>query len=228
MNYDRILVFGAHPDDEIAMAGTMAKLSAAGTEVYVAIYTDGSEGYPDPAMRDLIVETRAREQEECDRILGVTKRYRLNRPDMGLVNDKETFKETMRIIREARPDAIFNHGPDEIHRDHLNTHRIVVEARWQAAEPVAAELGPPWLTPHLFYYKNVRDRRPMIRFEVSETAYKRLEAVASQVSQLAVFRRTREDLLAEAERLRTSGEKHYETFWPSEYETWSDFPPKGL
>ncbi len=228
MDYDRILVFGAHPDDEIAMAGTMAKMTAAGTAVYVAIYTDGSEGYPRPEMKDTIVAMRTAEQAECDRIIGVKKRYRFQWPDMGLVNDKETFKESIRVIREVRPDAIFTHGPDEMHRDHLNAHLIVVEARWQAAEPVAAELGPSWVTPHLFYYKAVRERRPAIRIDISQTAHKRFEALAAQESQHTVFRRTKEELLAEAERVRTSDAKHYETFWPSEHEVWSDFPPKGL
>ena len=48
MNYTRILVFGAHPDDEIRMAGTMAKLSAQGAQVVMAIFTNGSEGLSTP------------------------------------------------------------------------------------------------------------------------------------------------------------------------------------
>ena len=48
MTYRRVLVFGAHPDDETTMAGTMARLAFGGTKVYVAILTDGREGYPKP------------------------------------------------------------------------------------------------------------------------------------------------------------------------------------
>ena len=63
MNYQRILVFGAHPDDEQTMAGTMAKMADMGVEVYVAIFTDGREGYPEPWMKDRIVEMRRAEGE---------------------------------------------------------------------------------------------------------------------------------------------------------------------
>ena len=35
MDYERILVFGAHPDDELMMSGTMAKLAHQGVEVAV-------------------------------------------------------------------------------------------------------------------------------------------------------------------------------------------------
>ena len=84
MNYERILVFGAHPDDEQTMAGTMAKLTDLGVEVYVAIFTDGREGYPEPWMREKIVEMRRAEGEASDRVLGVKERYRFERPDTGL------------------------------------------------------------------------------------------------------------------------------------------------
>ncbi|MBC7289422.1 MAG: PIG-L family deacetylase, partial [Armatimonadetes bacterium] len=113
MNYSSILVFGAHPDDEITMAGTMAKLASLGVRVLVCTCTDGSEGYPNPDWRDRIVEMRRQEMAECDKVLGVAYRYRLDRPDMALENNKENFKAIMRIIREARPDAVFTHGPED-------------------------------------------------------------------------------------------------------------------
>ena len=103
MDYERVLVCGAHPDDEVAMAGTIAKLSGRGVQVFVLIFTDGCEGYPEPELRERIVEVRRREQDACDRILGVHRRIRLDRPDMALENDKDTFLECLRIIREIRP-----------------------------------------------------------------------------------------------------------------------------
>ena len=100
MKYQRILVFAAHPDDEITMAGTMARAAAEGVRVAVVQMTDGSEGYPSPDMRAQIVELRRAEAEECNRVLGIARRVFLDRPDMGLVNDKETLKECIRVIRE--------------------------------------------------------------------------------------------------------------------------------
>ncbi|MFQ5810577.1 MAG: PIG-L deacetylase family protein, partial [Armatimonadota bacterium] len=182
MNYETILVFGAHPDDEITMGGAMAKLSQQGAEVVVVIMTDGCEGYPREDMRDTIVELRRQEMAECDKVLGIRRRIAVGKPDMGLVNDKETLQECVRIIREVRPDALFTHGPHEHHRDHVNTHAISIEAQWHAGEPVVAALGAPYLTPHVYYYKGVMDRRPSVVIDVSDTAHLKSLARGTQVS----------------------------------------------
>ena len=62
MDYERVLVFGAHPDDEMTMAATMAKMVSAGTQLYICIMTDGCEGYPKPEWKDKIVAMRKQEQ----------------------------------------------------------------------------------------------------------------------------------------------------------------------
>lgn len=213
MNYQRILVFGAHPDDEQTMAATMAKLSDMGVEVCVAIYTDGSEGYPEPDMKDDIVEIRRKEGEASDRLLGIKERYRFERPDMALVNDKETFQETIQLIRRIRPDAIFTHGPHDRHRDHINTSKISLEAAWQAGQPVGAGLGESWKTPHVLFYKGISDRPPDIRYDITGYAHKQVESRATQVSQHTLWGRTKEDMLEEARRIEEANEPTSDTFW---------------
>ncbi len=228
MNYSTVLVFGAHPDDEITMAGTIAKLASMGVRVLVCTCTDGCEGYPRPEWRDKIVEMRRKESEECDKVLGIAHRYRLDRPDMALENNKENFKAIIEVIRDARPDAIFTHGPEDFHRDHRAVAELVLEAAWQAGEPVAAELGEPWVTPHVFYYKGIRSRLPDIIYDVSDFAHKRFEALATQVSQHTLFGKTREDFLAEAERVKKAAEagtKYTENFWLTDRCHLTDFPP---
>jgi len=228
VNYERILVCGAHPDDELTMAATMAKLADQGCEVYVCISTDGCEGYPKPEWKDKIVEMRRQEQEECDKVLGIKQRYHIGAPDMGLENNKQYFQRFIEVIREVRPQALFTHGPHEYHRDHRGTHELALEAVWQAGQPVSADLGQPWVTPHVFYYKGVADRRAMFRVDVSEYAHKRLEARATQVSQHTLFGMTREEFLRQAEELKRAGGKHYDTFWPTERMVFNDLPPKDL
>ena len=230
MNYRRILVFGAHPDDEIRMAGTMAKLAASGVQVFVAIMTDGSEGFPDPTWRDRIVAMRAAEMEECDQVLGITKRFRINCPDMGLVHGKQVFKDCIRAVREAKPDAVFTHGPTGINPDHLATFQITVPAVWQAGQPVAADLGESWQVRHLYYYKevetSVRAVGPTVTFDVTGYDHYPLLANATQVSQHTLFGRTRAELEAEAERVRLANRPAAETFWMSERFRLVDFPPR--
>ncbi|MGQ9733253.1 MAG: PIG-L deacetylase family protein [Candidatus Zipacnadales bacterium] len=228
MDYERVVVFGAHPDDEITMAAAIAKMADLGVEVTVAIYTDGCEGYPDPNMADTIVERRADEQRACDEVLGIARRVRFGRPDMALMNDKETFLDTIRLIREVRPDAIFTHGPYDNHRDHRNTHAISVEARWQAGQPVAARLGAPWVTPYLYYYKAVHDPLPRIEWDVTGYAHKRLEALATQESQHILFGRTKQSFLDEASRIQAERPRAYLTFWIAENECWQEVPPRRV
>ena len=228
MNYQRVLVFGAHPDDEIAMAGTMAKLADQGCEVHVCISTDGSEGYPKPEWRDQIVALRKQEQHDCDQVLGVARRHHIDAPDMGLTNDKATFRAFIRVIREVRPEAIFTHGPHDTHRDHLNTHAISIEAAWQAGQPVSADLGEPWATRHVFYYKAVADQRACFMVNVTGYAHKPAEARATQVSQHVLFNRDREQFLAEAEAIQQSPGPYFERFWPTERMVFHDLPPREL
>lgn len=225
MNYQRVMVFAAHADDEITMAGTIARLSSEGVRVVVVQMTDGCEGYPRPEMRESIVAVRKEEAAACDKVLGIARRVMLMRPDMALVNDKETLQECIRAIREERPQAIFTHGPVDRHRDHRNTHALSVEARWHAGEPVAAALGASFYAPHLYYYKGVTGVLPQIRFDVTATAHKRFESLATQVSQHTLFKSTREELLARAEEVRKAAEPRFESFWFAEWNDFHDFPP---
>jgi len=228
MDFERIMVFGAHPDDEIAMSGTMAKLAGLGVRVVAVTMTNGCEGYPSLDMRDTIVARRAREAAECDKVLGIARRVILDVEDMGLVNDKATLQQCIRLIREEKPEAVFTHGPVERHRDHLNTHAISVEARWHAGEPVAMALGEQWYPRHLYYYKGVSSGLPQVHYDVTGYAHKRYEALATQVSQHTLFGRTRDDFLAEAKRVQSQGARAIETFWLAETEGLHDFVPKGL
>jgi len=225
VNYRRILVFAAHPDDEMAMAGTIRKLSDLGVEVHVCVSTDGCEGYPVAEWKDDIVKMRMQEQAEADKVMGVHKRHHIGSPDMGLVNDKQTFLKFIEIVRKVRPDAAFTHGPDDRHRDHVNTCHISLEALWQAAEPVSMELGPAWNTPHIYYYTAVKGQPPHILYDCTGYAHIPCLARATQVSQHVLWNCTRQELEAEAERLRQANEPYCERFWMTDRMVLTDFPP---
>jgi len=228
MDYKRVLVFGAHPDDELTMAPTMAMLADRGVEVYICIATNGSEGYPRPEWRDQIVAMRAQEMIEADRLIGTTERICIGADDMGLTNDKPTFKAFIEVIRRVRPHVIFTHGPHDMHRDHLATHAISIEAAWQAGSPVSAELGETWRTPYILYYKAVQDRQPDIVLDVRAWAHIRPLTQATQVSQLTLWNTTVEQLEAEGERLRHSDAPFTNTFWFYERTHLSYLPPLEL
>ena len=213
MDYSRILVFGAHPDDELTMAPTMAMLAERGVEVYICISTNGSEGYPKQEWKDEIVSLRAQEQADAAALIGTRERICIGADDKGLTNDIASCKEFIRVVRQARPDVVFTHGPHDMHRDHLNTHALSIEAVWQAANPVSMELGEQWRTPYIFYYKGVADRQPDIVLDVRNWAHVRPLTQATQRTQLTLWNTTDEKLQAEANRLRNSEAPYTNTFW---------------
>lgn len=223
MNYRKIMVFAAHPDDELVMAPAMAKFVSLGVDVVIMLMTDGCEGYPRPEMQDEIVAVRRQEAAEADKIMG-TRRLHLARPDMALVNDKETLLEVIAAIRRERPDAIFTHGAEERHRDHLATHFISLEAAWQGGEPVSAALGEPWITPHQWYYKNMGSRPADLIWDVTGFAHYRQLTLATQVSQHILFGRDRQAFLDEAEHLKAENAKATAAFWVTGRTALKDFP----
>jgi len=224
MDYKRIIVFGAHPDDELRMAAPIAKMSAEGTQVTVVIFTDGSEGYPRIEMKDTIVQTRAAECREAQKVLGVHRYVNIGAPDMGLVNNKETLKKVIAVIREVRPEAMFTHGEKERHRDHIATHELSLEATWHAGEPVSAELGEPWKTLHLYYYKNTALDGPAVTYDATDYAHVIPLVYATQVSQHTLFKRSREEYLADAERIKSNPPKTVNRFIMHPWTVLSAFP----
>lgn len=223
MNYRRIMVFAAHPDDELLMAPAMAKMASLGVDVVIALMTDGCEGYPDPGMKDEIVALRRQEAVEADRVMG-TRRLSFGYPDMGLVNDKETFLRVLAAIRQERPDAIFTQGNVDSHRDHLATHDLSLEAAWQAGQPVSTALGEPWKTPQVWYYKNLGARPPDLVWDVTGFAHHRQLTLATQLSQHVLFGRDAQSFLDEAERIKTAAEPASQSFWMTGKTALKDFP----
>ncbi|MCS7180447.1 MAG: PIG-L family deacetylase, partial [bacterium] len=161
-------------------------------------------------------------------VLGPGRQIFLDIPDMALTNNKETLKQCIKIIREEKPDAIFTHGPVDNHRDHINTYFISVEARWHAGEPVAIELGNPWYTKYLYYYKGIMDGLPSIIVDITDVAEKKYEALITQVSQYKIFRKNKKDFLSEIEIIKKTRPKKIEQFWISDKVIISDFLPKEI
>ena len=59
----KILLIGAHPDDDSRSHGTLAMLQANGNEVWVALLTTGNVGTQDPDMSRYELATVRRQEE---------------------------------------------------------------------------------------------------------------------------------------------------------------------
>jgi LmbE family N-acetylglucosaminyl deacetylase len=195
-DWKRVLVFGAHIDDEIiGPGGTIARLSKAGSQVWVVTFTGGAKdtGYSRVDLKDSIADLRRAEAAFADQVLGIKERIFLGKPSQGVVNDTATYQECVRLIRQIKPDVILSHWSEDKHRDHRAVSELTDEARWKAWDHVLADLGEPFYTPEFYYYEILElFPHPTILVDITETFADKLAAMDTMTSQLDVLPNVKE------------------------------------
>lgn len=186
---ERVLVFGAHPDDEIiGPGGTIARLSEEGAKVTVVTFTAGETAYTTPDMKGKMAEARMAEAKKCDAILGIDERIVLGHPCQGVTNDTDTYQRCVGIIRDKRPDLILSHHPEDKHRDHRTVAEIVDEVRWKATERVLSDLGEPWYCSYMLYYEVLElFQYPSFVVDITDQYRKKVDAMKSQATQVEMM-----------------------------------------
>lgn len=116
-----VLAVGAHPDDvELALGGTIARLSAGGVRVVMVVVCVPNE-----------LKTRLREVSRSAEILGAELRV-LVADRTCRVEDLKTYELVEKLDalnREFRPAAVFTHGPVEFHNDHVLVHNACLSSQ---------------------------------------------------------------------------------------------------
>lgn len=141
----RIMVIGAHPDDnESKTGGTAAKYRTLGHHVKYVYATNGDTGHFKIGGGSL---ARIRAEEACQAcaIIGIEPMV-LDIHNNGLEADIPTRERFIRIIREYRPDIIITHRPNDYHPDHRRTSMLVQDCSYAVRVPNVCPL-----TPHLEY-----------------------------------------------------------------------------
>ncbi len=121
-----ILAIGAHGDDlEMFCGGTLALYAQRGDNVTMCVVTDG-RGRPkgDP---DQIAAIRKAEAQASADVIGARLVW-LAIPDGSLWFDAPTRHLFIETIREAQPDVMITHPPEDYHPDHKTTCRLVMDA----------------------------------------------------------------------------------------------------
>ncbi len=188
--WKRVLVFGAHVDDEVlGPGGTIARLVDLGAEVTVVTFTGGKDtGYALPEWKDKITEMRRLEAAAADRILGVKERIFLGHPVQEVPNDAATYRECVRLIRWLKPDVILTHWSEDKHRDHRAVSALTDEARWKAWDHVLADLGEPYWTPELYFYELLElFPPPSLLVDITDTIERKVAAMEQMPTQLLVL-----------------------------------------
>jgi len=131
-----LLVVGAHPDDEVLIAGgTLAACAAAGLPTGVVCLTRGEQGpISDPALatRETLADVRCAELQAACTELGVkfVKCYRRGDGNLSASAGGGVVRQLARILEARRPDAVITFGEDGLywHPDHIATHEFVRRA----------------------------------------------------------------------------------------------------
>ena len=130
-----VLAIGCHPDDiEINCAGTLAKCVKRGDNVTVCHVCNGNLGHV-IIKPDELREIRAAEAKKAGSLAGI----KVVTCDIGDVLAYEGSKEqrdlVVDIIREADPDFIITHAPNDYMPDHVAVSRLVFDASFAASVP---------------------------------------------------------------------------------------------
>ncbi|MEA4888633.1 MAG: PIG-L deacetylase family protein [Clostridiaceae bacterium] len=183
-----ILAVGCHPDDlEIACFGTLALYARRGDKVTICHVANGNRGHaiiePDPLR--LIRRDEAR---EAGALIGAASVVTLDVPDLEVNSrDPEQVKAMIDVIRQAQPDLIITHGPEDYMQDHLEVQKMVFDASFSASVPFMKTPTPgiSAITP-LYYMDTLAGVNflPTEYVDISETAELKLKALDCHHSQI--------------------------------------------
>ncbi len=182
-----VLAVGAHPDDlEILCAGTLAKFTARGDRVTMAVATNGEVGSATLGKKE-IAAIRRQEAEASARVIGADFIW-MDYPDEFLFSDAETRKAFLNVVRTVLPDLILAHGPTDYHPDHRTSGSILWDIRVMTTVPnIQTEQPPCTQIPEIFYMDNIAgiEFTPEFYVDVSSVFEKKKEMLACHKSQAA-------------------------------------------
>ncbi len=182
----RLLVLGAHPDDEVLGAGGTIALNAGAEAVRVWIATDGTRQQGAAADgQDAYGRRRREEARHAAEALGIPEPVFGGLPDRGLAEKRRELDAALAaLIGEVRPDLILCPSPSEIHPD----HRALAEALFERV--AASRPGDPDHDLYRFlrvaFYEISHPLLPNVLVDVSGTANRKGAALAAYASQQGV------------------------------------------
>jgi N-acetylglucosamine malate deacetylase 1 len=138
----RVLAVGAHPDDlEILCGGTLARYVREGHAVVMCHASRGDRG-SFVHTSDEIASIRGREARRAAEICGA-EHATLGLSD-GEVNASDPGQRRLLVdlVRDARPDVIITHSPNDYMSDHNELSRLVFECSFHATLPLYQTAKP--------------------------------------------------------------------------------------
>jgi len=141
----RVLIFAAHPDDDIiGCGGSLAKHVNLGNRVSACYMTSGEAGSLDYS-KDELSTIREKEARNAAGVIGFKDLTFLRNTDGYLEYDRSNLKKLVELIREKQPNIVYVHHQSDGHQDHRTTFQLVNESLGRAGAPIFQEFkGTPW------------------------------------------------------------------------------------
>ncbi|MFG2310961.1 PIG-L deacetylase family protein [Streptomyces sp. NPDC048566] len=138
----RVLIVAAHPDDaELALGGTIARLTDGGAQVTVALFTVSETAAADDSGRR---RRRVAAAEAAAEVLG----HRLHWLGDGRYDQVEDLPEYRAVglvddlVAQTDPDTVISHWDGDSHGDHVRVARAVVASSRRWPHAALAQFGP--------------------------------------------------------------------------------------
>lgn len=187
-----ILAVAAHPDDiELLCAGTLARYAADGHRVWMAIFTSGNMG--DARIRpEKLAHIRKAEAHAAAALIGA----RVLWPaidDEHVFPNAEQRRVMIDLLREADPDVIFTHSPNDYHPDHRYVSQLVFDSYFQKGLPHIPEQKRPacrFGQTEIYYMDNLGgiEFQPTENVDITETMETKRKMLRCHESQFAAMK----------------------------------------
>ncbi len=186
-----VLAIGCHPDDiEINCAGTLAKCVKRGDNVTVCHVCNGNMGHV-VIQPDELREIRINEAKKAGSLAGI-KVVTCDIGDLVVYHqNKEHRDKVVDIIREAQPDFIITHAPNDYMPDHVAVSNLVFDAAFAASCPhYETGVSMPSLVTPIFYMDNLGGNEflPTEYVDITDEIDLKLEMLECHESQLKWMR----------------------------------------
>ena len=183
MNLD-VIVFGAHPDDaELAMGGTISKLTKNKYKVGIVDLTKGEMGTRGNAR------TRKKESETASEILKIKVRENLSIPDGDIKLSEENLKKVVKAIRKYSPQIIFAPYKNDRHPDHINASALIKKAMFTSGltkfkTTDNKKTQNAYRPKKIFYYMQTYTFDPTFIIDISDTFDDKMKSIYAYNTQV--------------------------------------------
>ena len=215
----KILLIGAHPDDDSQYYGTLAMLRDHGNEVWVLLLTTGNVGTKDPKMtRYELSKIRRVEEINALKVLNIDEKHYINLGytdgELEWADRKEVVGKIVSWIRKIHPDVLMAFDPGwgyvRLHKtDHRTASYLAADASraadWRLIFPglFIHEGLEEWRVPEYLFYSPL-EKDANVTVDVTKYNDQRVEAKSKHLSQFSVmwnnYRGNDPKLLSKAEK----------------------------